>query len=118
MTNLLHLALAGFLLCIGVMAVCGSARGIRLHWWYVAVKIPAVLVAAAVSVWVWSGLMKGINAAITPPPGAGAGPQMSVTRVLMISAVVGAGVALIYPLLLTFLLTRRTVRDYVGAIRG
>jgi hypothetical protein len=114
-TSVLGLALAVLLFVGGIFMLRASRYAARLHWWYVLLKIPLVIVATAVTVWMWSGIMKAMFAAM-PAPGPAAGPMQ--WWMMHLSTFIGALLALAYPLALVFVLRSRRVRDYFNAVHA
>jgi len=115
------LALAIYLLIIGIIVLRDSRSGRALHWWYVLLKIPVVIVLTVAWGFVWRDLSNSMNSflAANPPPGmprpptpfGGAGSIMS-------AWLTGAALlALAYPIGLVFVLMSRTVREYYGSVR-
>jgi hypothetical protein len=115
----LSLGLAIFLLIAGILVLRDSPKGARLHWVYVAIKIPLVIVAVVASWWVWSGFASSLNAAVAAsvPPGAAAPPPPAFGRLMFVWAIMGGLLALAYPVGLIFALSTRTVRNYYNAVR-
>ena len=115
-TSLLGLGLGIYLLVIGILTLRDSPRAATLHWWYVVLKIPLVIVSTAVGLWMTSGMMKGMAAAMPAGPG-GAPPPVSMMGIMAISAIMGMLFALAYPVALIFVLRSRTVRGHYNAVR-
>jgi hypothetical protein len=111
-TSLLGLGLAVLLLVAGILILRDSRHAVRMHWWYVGLKIPLVIAATLAAVWMWQGLMRSMLGAM--PPSAPAAPFQS--WMMHISTLIGAVMALAYPVALMFLLRSRTVRDYFSEI--
>jgi hypothetical protein len=117
-------AMAIYLLVIGVIVLRDVRAGGKLHWWYVAIKIPLVIVTA-VSWWiVWRDLTSSVAAffAANPlpgmPPGAAPGGALSALGgVVAMWMTFAALIALVYPVALAIALSSRTVRDYYGSVR-
>ena len=113
-TSAFGVALAVLLFVAGILMLRASRYAATLHWWYVLMKIPLVIAATAVSVWMWSGAMKVILA--STPGAAGAGPLP--WWMMHLSTFIGALLALAYPLALIFVLRSRRVRDYFDAVHA
>jgi hypothetical protein len=111
-TSVLGLGLAIYLLVIGVLTLRYSPDGAKLHWRYVWMKIPLVVVATAAGIWVAAGMVRSITASM--PPGAMPVPM---TLMMSISTIMGALFSLAYPIGLIAVLRSRTVREYYGSIR-
>jgi hypothetical protein len=114
--SVLSLGLAIYLLVAGIMVLRNSLSGRKLHWIYVAIKIPLVILAIAASVWMWSEFFNSMSSAISSS--SGAAPKASFGSVIIIWAIVGGVIALAYPVALIFALSSRTVRDYYNAVRA
>ena len=93
-TSAVQLAVAVYLLVIGILTVRRSRAGRLLHWIYVAVKLPVGVAAVAAAVWFWRSL----------PTAGGDTPWVAVP----------AAVGLLYPVVLIFVLCGRSARDYYG----
>ena len=116
------LALAIYLLVIGIVVLRDSRSGRTLHWWYVLLKIPVVIVLTVAWGFVWRDLSNSMNAflAANPPPGMPRTPTpFGGAGSIMTAWLTGAAVlALAYPIGLVFVLMSRTVREYYGSVRG
>jgi hypothetical protein len=108
----LSAGVAIFLMVIGILVLRDSPRGAMLHWIYVWIKIPLVLIAAGAGAWMMLGFFSSIAAmpGTAPPPG-------SFASVITFMAVVGGLLALAYPVSLIFVLRSRRVREYYNTIR-
>jgi hypothetical protein len=99
---------AGLLITAGILTVRDSRKAARLHWIYVALKIPLVCVAA-VAGWM---MMQGMLASMRP-----AMPGMAMPSwIFAIGAVFGAAMGLAYPVALIIVLSTRAVRDYYRGV--
>jgi hypothetical protein len=101
-------ALAGFSLSIyllisGIMVLRQSPRGGTLHWIYVAIKIPLEIIVGVGMWWLFSQAFSGAGGGVRPF-GALAGTSS-------VAVVIGC----VYPIVLIFLLSSRTVREYYSA---
>jgi hypothetical protein len=112
---LLSLGVAIYLLVIGILTLRDSRSARRLHWVYVWVKIPLVILAVIAGAWMMSGLMNSMatlpNAPGGPPP-----PTAAWGNVMVVYAIIGGMVALAYPIALIFVLRSRTAREYYGGM--
>jgi hypothetical protein len=110
------IALSIYLLVIGILVLRDVRAGWKLHWWYIALKIPLVIVSIVASWYVWQGFRSSMNAfiAANPPPGAPGPPSIPLGGGMLIFLAV---LALAYPVALIFVLSSRTVRAYYGSIR-
>jgi len=116
--SVLGLALALYLLVAGIFMLRASPYAVRLHWWYVLLKIPLVIATTAVTVWMWSGLMKSMLTTMpAPAPGAPAAATMQ-SWMMHITTFIGALLSLAYPIALIFVLRSRTVRNYFNAVHA
>jgi hypothetical protein len=117
-------AMAIYLLIIGILVLRDVRAGGKLHWWYVAIKVPLVIVTA-VSWWVvWRDLTSSVAAFFVAnplpgmPPGAAPGGALSALGgVVAMWMTFAALIALVYPIALAIVLSSRTVRDYYGSVR-
>jgi hypothetical protein len=118
-TQAAGVALAIYLLVIGILVLRDVRAGWKLHWWYVALKIPLVIVSLAASWYVWQGFRTSINTflAANPPPGAARPPPVPLGGIMGGWLTFFAALALAYPIALIFVLNSRTVRDYYGSVR-
>ena len=98
----LSAALAVYLLVAGVLTLRSSLSGARLHWIYVFIKLPLVLLAAAITWWLWSEFLAVQSS--TPRTGIGSAAA--------IIALIGIVCAALYPLALIFILQSSVVREY------
>jgi hypothetical protein len=121
--ELASVALAIYLLVIGVLVLRDVRGGRMLHWWYVGLKIPVVLVTA-VAWWIVSrDLSSSLSAffAANPMPGmspaAPKPPFGAIGSVMASWLTVAAVIALAYPIALAIVLNSRTARDYYGSVR-
>ena len=117
-TSVFGLALALYLLVAGIFMLRASPYAVRLHWWYVALKIPLVIAATAVTVWMWSGLMKSMMATMPPPAPANPAAATMQSWMMHITTFIGALLSLAYPIALIFILRSRTVRNYFNAVHA
>lgn len=62
LAELLSLGLAIFLLVAGIQTLRDSPSGAKLHRWYALLKIPLVIFATGVGLWLSSSVMKGMMA--------------------------------------------------------
>jgi hypothetical protein len=105
--NVLSGAVAVLLLIAGILVLRDSPRARRLHWIYVAAKIPLIVVAAVATALMTSSMLSGVMAM----PGAGMAPGFT-TWMVVIQVVMTAAIALVYPVALIFVLRSRSVREY------
>ena len=110
--DVLALGLSGYLFVAGVLTWRESPSGAKLHWAYVIVKIPMVLLTTAVTSWFWVSSGK-LAAVWTGQPGASliTSPMVNFT----ISMVVMTCLPLAYPIALVFILRGNTVRKYYSS---
>ena len=100
LASLGQLALAVFLLVIGILTVRQNRLGGRLHWVYVGLKMVVGVLAVAATGWLWQSLSLGATVS-----GGGYTPWM-------LPALVG----LAYPVAVAMLLLSKPVRDYYRAV--
>lgn len=105
------LLLAILLFVAGILVLNDSRHGRKMHWIWLSLKIPLILTAAVANWYVWTSWTSGFM-----PPGAG-GPQ-AISGMMAAWMVVGACVALAYPVSLIFVLRSRSVRDYYDPNRA
>jgi hypothetical protein len=117
--------LAIYLLIIGIVTLRDSRSGGKLHWAYVVLKIPLVVLAVIANSLLASSFITGVQAtaaaaAANSPSGsppaaqtaaAGLGPAVTFWIILITTA------AIAYPLSLIFVLLTKTVRRYYGPAR-
>jgi hypothetical protein len=123
--GLLSMALALYLFIIGIVTLRSTRRGWKLHWLYVALKIPLVALFVVASFWMARGFAAGLNAtaaavATNTPGGAGGPPAMTSAKFTAVTTtwiVLLACAALAYPVSLLFVLLSRTVREYYRPMR-
>ena len=110
-------ALAIYLLVIGILVLRDSRSGRKLHWVFVGLKIPLVIVGAVAAWYLWTSLYQSMSAAMaaSAPPGTPRPP--AVPGFMGVGTAVAALMALAYPVALIFVLNSRTVREYYGSIR-
>ncbi|MEA2711490.1 MAG: hypothetical protein QOF78_4091 [Phycisphaerales bacterium] len=112
---LLSLAIAIFLLVAGIQVLRDSPSGAKLHWRYVLLKIPLVIFATGVGLWLSSSTMNSMMASM---PGGTAGSNASLRWVFMlVGAIIPACFALAYPVALIFVLKSKSVREYYNTVR-
>lgn len=100
-----NLALAIYLLVIGIMVLRHSSSGARLHWIYVILKIPLSILAALAFAWMMSSLFGFARA------GLGVSSSRFWTLILVYAGAIAVfGCA--YPFGLIFALRSRRVREY------
>jgi hypothetical protein len=114
--NVVSAALAIYLMVIGGMVLRDHPAGAKVHWIYIAIKLPLIVVGAVAMSWLYSGLLAGFNnmLKVTMPPGSPPMPALG-TR-MAAAAVVGALFSAAYPIGLIFVLLSRKVRDFYGAV--
>jgi len=103
--SLLSLFLAIFLMTIGIMVLRDSRRGLRLHWTFVWLKIPLVLLGAIASWWSMSSMMLST-------PGT-AGMSVALATGVAIGSITWSLMGLVYPIGLIFALQSQTVRHWM-----
>lgn len=101
-----ELALAVYLLVIGILVFRWSRNGRRQHWWYVALKLPVVVLGTLA--W-WRGF--DVLFASSPQTKDAA---LGMTIITAVSALVVAA----YPIGLIFALGAKSVRDYYAGLAG
>jgi hypothetical protein len=115
---IVSLLLAIYLFVIAIMTLRASRKGSKLHWVYIVLKVPLVVLAAAAQLWMVRGLEAGMNAAAaataanTGATGGPSTPGSSFATVMMTWIILVACAALAYPISLVFVLLSKTVRDY------
>jgi uncharacterized membrane protein YphA (DoxX/SURF4 family) len=107
----LSLGVAVLLIVAGSLLLRNSPRALRLHWIYVILKLPLIVLAAVATWWTYTGMMNSMSAftgAATPP---GFGNTMAAFQ-----AIFAAVFSLLYPIALLFVLRTRTAREYFKKI--
>ena len=104
--NTLSLGVAILLLVAGILVMRDSPKARRLHWIYVFVKIPLIAIAAVATAMMTVGMMSSFT-----PSGAGGGGLFP-NWIGLMQALMGAAIALTYPLGLIFVLNSRSVRQF------
>jgi hypothetical protein len=107
---MLSILLAIYLLVVGIVTLRGVRSGGKLHWAYVALKIPLVILAIVVNSIMAASIIQG---AAATGGGSGAGTGTVVTMWIILLALA----ALAYPLSLVVVLLTKTVRRYYGPAR-
>jgi hypothetical protein len=105
--TVINLLLAIYLMISGIFVLRQSPVGARLHWIYLTLKIPMVLLTALAS----GAMVTQLVTSVSPTGGASASTQ----AVLWASAL-PALLGLLYPIALIFLLRSRGVREYYGGV--
>jgi hypothetical protein len=110
--DVLALGLSGYLFVAGVLTWRESPNGAKLHWAYVIVKIPMVLLTAAVVSWFWLG-SGSFAASWTGDPGWSmfTSPVVNFTIHVVLTTCLG----LAYPILLFFMLRSAAARAYYAS---
>jgi hypothetical protein len=111
----LSLCVAVFLIIAGIWMLRDSPSAGRLHRIYVALKIPLIALAAIATWWTTSALMSSITA-MTARNLAVAGMSGFGNMIGVIQAVVGAGIALLYPIALLIILSSRTAKMHFNSL--
>jgi hypothetical protein len=112
--SILSLLLAIFLLICGIMVLRDSPHAPRLHWVYVSIKIPLVIITLAATSTMINQVMASM-ASISPVPSQ---TPLVARNMFTFVAIIGGALALAYPVALIFILRSRTVRAYYGVERG
>ncbi|MBC8108714.1 MAG: hypothetical protein H7Z14_19175, partial [Anaerolineae bacterium] len=110
--GVLSLLAAGVLLAAGIQILRNRRSGNRLHWIFIAIKIPVTLLVAAGSYLFTASMMRNIST--TAPPGALGSSFMDM--MILGQAVAGLLISLAYPVTLVFLLRSRTARGYFESL--
>jgi len=112
----LSVGIAIYLLVAGIQVMRDSPSGATLHKWYVMLKIPLVVFAAAVGLWLSTSMVSGMMASMPPgSAGANAGFQFGF---MLAGALVPAFIGLAWPTALIFLLRSKSVRGYYNTVRA
>jgi hypothetical protein len=98
------LALAIYLLIVGIFTLRGSIRGRTLHRIFIVLKILVVIAG----VWAWNGIAQMFMTDVLSSGGGGGGDAVKV--MLWTCGVVSTG--FIYPIALIFMLRTKDVRDF------
>jgi hypothetical protein len=114
LTSIVSLGVAIYLLVIGILVLRDSMSARKLHWIYVAIKIPLVFAAAIAAWFVWNSFGSTIVAAGTTP---GAAPPPGMGAFMALGAVFSTLIGLAYPVGLIFVLMSRTAKQYYSPLR-
>lgn len=104
----LSLALAIYLLVIGILMLRQHPRGARLHKIYAWLKIPTAIVGGIAWVMLWTSII-----ASTAP----AGSAGAVTPTIITGSVIAIVVGCLYPVALLIALQVKSVREYFAAVQ-
>ncbi len=103
---------AGVLLAAGIQILRNARSGNRLHWIYIAIKVPVTLLVAVATYLFTRSIMN--NVAASAPAGA---LGSSFTEIMVpVQTLLGAAMSLAYPITLVFLLRTRTAREYFASL--
>jgi len=107
--GLLSLVAAGVLLAAGIQMIRNRRNGIRLHWIFIAIKLPVTVLVAVATYLFTATMFRNV------PVNTAAGPN---AMALMMIAQVSAGliVSLAYPITLVFLLRSQTAKNYLALL--
>ena len=105
-------ALAIYLFIAGIQVMRQSPAGARLHWIYIAIKIPLALLGGAALIWLAMDFGAGVAGMVSQ---GGAAPAIQTTYATMSAMTMIA--ALIYPIALLFALRSQTVRQYYNSVQ-
>ncbi len=108
----LSAALAIYLFIAGIQVMRQSPAGARLHWIYVAIKIPLTLLGGIALIWLAMDFGAGVAGMVSQ---GGAAPAIQTTYAVMSAMAMIA--ALIYPIALLFALRSQTVRQYYNSVQ-
>ena len=107
------------LLIIGIVTLRDSRSGAKLHWAYVLIKIPLVILAIVAHSWLASGFIAGMTASANAAAAAGGTapvpPNMGPVATFWVVLIALAAFA--YPLALIVVLLTKTVRKYYSFAR-
>jgi hypothetical protein len=104
--------LAIYLVVSGIFVLRHSLIGSKLHWIYVALKIPLAVIGAVALPSLWYSFFNSIQSA--SPMG---GTPMQINGFVVFGIVIGA-LAIAYPIGLIFALSSRGARGYYNSIVG
>lgn len=107
--SVLSLALAVYLLVIGILVLRQSPRGAALHAVYAWIKIPLAILGGVAIAMLWGSFIGGMMQ--------GAVGASDVTAVYVIAAMIALA-GCIYPIALLIVLRTRGVRDYYNSVAG
>ena len=111
--GVLGVVAAGVLVAAGIQVLRNRRSGRKLHWIFVAIKLPLALLTAVATYFLTEQMMRNVTAAV--PGGPGTLPGFTTSMVLF-QTLLGLAMALAYPITLTFLLRSRTARDYFASL--
>ena len=112
-SSLAEVALAIYLLIIGILVIRQHPRGGMLHRWFAGIKIPLVLLTVAAWGWTANAFMAGLGKA------SNSGVVMPSDLILRMLIFLGfiAILGMIYPVGLLIALRTRSIREYYAAVR-
>lgn len=112
--GVLSLFAASVLLAAGIQVLRDRRGGNRLHWIFIAIKVPVTLLIAVATYLMTSSMMRNIHIHNTAPPGGlnNSYIDLMVTAQMVITLVM----SLAYPVTLVFLLRSRTARNYFASL--
>ena len=111
-TSILSVALAVYLLVVGILVLRQSPRGRRLLYLFAALKIPLAIAAGIGFAWMWSTVGQD-----DPGPWGGAADPDAAQTIKVWGGVL-AVLGCIYPVALLVALRTRAVKDYYNDVRG
>jgi hypothetical protein len=112
----LSFGIAIYLLVAGIQVLRDSPSGAKLHRWYVMLKIPLVIFATAVAIWLSTSMMSGMMSSL--PPGVGGADAAVRFGFMLAGALIPACIGLAWPIALIFLLRSKSVRSYYNTVRA
>jgi hypothetical protein len=109
----LSLCAAVLLIVAGSLMLRDSPAAWRLHWLWVVIKIPLIVVGCISTYWIFSSMMNGMTPMMGPGMPRGFGSMFGVME-----AVIGAIISLIYPVALMFVLSGRSSKNWLAKSRS
>jgi hypothetical protein len=111
----LSVALAIYLLVIGILMLRQHPRAGMLHKLYAWIKIPVAIMGGIAWVLLWTSIMSSAVAAA--PGGSTPATTGAVTTAVVTGSVIAIVVGCLYPVSLLFALRSKTVREYYAAVQ-
>lgn len=109
----LSLGVAVLLLVAGILMLRDSVRAFRLHWTYVTLKIPLVIVSAVATWLTYSAMMQSMYSSM-----GSSAPSLALRNwMVAVQVIVAAGISLAYPAALTIALSLSSTRSYYARLR-
>ena len=110
--GLLGLLTAILLFIAGIQVLRNRRGGRTLHWIFIAVKVPVVLIVGVITYLFTESMMRGVAATVPQTPL----PMSMTSWMILLQTIVYGVISLAYPLGLVFVLRSRTAREYFAQL--